>query len=222
MGGGCKYDFLCVAFTVVCALTTVKEIAARLSVHMCWRAEGWKTSVYSTYMRAGLRFHFLHCVGVTTSDESCQITNINHTCLFNKTVTKGAVVPQHPPPPPPSTNGRMTDVNRRRFISFWSPILAPCYAPRVHFYLRYTGATTRVTSCVRDRRRVVAAAAPPFGAQASAPAQSRRWPQCVQVHDSPMRDRSQWRWGAAEWVSSVNSVSKMASEAAQRWDLACQ
>lgn len=33
----------------------------------------------------------------------------------------------------------------------------------------------------------------------------------MQVHDSPVCDRSHWRWGTAEWVSSVNSISKMAS-----------
>lgn len=43
----------------------------------------------------------------------------------------------------------------------------------------------------------------------------------MQVHDSPMCDRSHWRWGTAEWVSSVNCFSKMASEAVQCWELAC-
>lgn len=43
----------------------------------------------------------------------------------------------------------------------------------------------------------------------------------MQVHDSPMCDRSHWRWGAAEWVSSVNSFSKMAAEVVQCWELAC-
>lgn len=37
---------------------------------------------------------------------------------------------------------------------------------------------------------------------------------------APTCDRSHWRWGTAEWVSSVNGVSKMASPLVRRGDLA--
>lgn len=49
-GEKCKYEFLCGYHGCVRALASrssaVKEIAARLSVHMCWRPDCWKTSVY--------------------------------------------------------------------------------------------------------------------------------------------------------------------------------